>query len=882
MQSYSTRTSEQIKVEIEAKLGFFPPFFSPAQQNPYILENLWQQTLSAYLDNPLPTLFKEKLSAYLSRYCSVPYCMVCHSCSLYSLGMKAREVLMLLESPPPLEETEIEHHFRVLANATDNLTRLSFDFAIEESLIYCSAFIFLGKDTSGYDQTQLRRLLGFENYQYLVTLIAYIKTCHAWMEAHPEVAYGYAADQRVQNYLSLLIDEEPNLANFLPQYQARIRRESQTQLECLAEIAKSNQNQALQRIKAVEVANQELKSEIINYKQALDALAQTEEALRESEERFRSAFDYAAIGIALVALDGTWLKVNRAICEIVGYSEYELLATNFQAITHPDDLDIDLNYVRQMLAGEIRTYQMEKRYFHKLGHIVWILLSVSLVHDANGNPLYFIAQIQDITARKQALDALQESEERWQLALRGNNDGIWDWNVKTNQVFFSARWKEMLGYQEQEIANHLDEWASRVHPDDLGWVTQVIQDHFAQKTPFYISEHRVLCKDGTYKWILDRGQALWDEAGKPVRMVGSHTDITQRKQAAAALQQVNEQLKNSVAYLEQRNREIAHLAEMSDIFQACLTVEEACRAIAAQMPQLFPEITGAIFLHNAPQNLFTAMTAWGSAPLSSHNLFASNDCWALRRGRSHFVNDACSGLLCKHINHNQFPAESLCIPMVAQGEALGMLYLSSPESGQLTQVKQQLALTVAERISLSLANVKLRETLHNQSVRDPLTGLFNRRYMAESLELELYRCDRQQQPLALIVLDIDYFKRFNDTFGHKAGDLVLQKLAQVLQDSIRKSDVACRYGGEEFTLILPETTLEVACQRAEQLRQEVKLLKLQYNQQLLSNITLSLGVACFPENGHTPEELLRAADAALYRAKKEARDRVACVRSQPF
>ncbi len=139
----------------------------------------------------------------------------------------------------------------------------------------------------------------------------------------------------------------------------------------------------------------------------------------------------------------------------------------------------------------------------------------------------------------QAQQALRESEERWQLALRGNNDGIWDWNVRTNDVFFSARWKEMLGYEEHEIGNHLDEWAKRTHPDDIGWVMEVIQDHFDQKTPFYISEHRVLCKDGSYKWILDRGQALWDEDGNVVRMAGSHTDITERKLAEQELERQN-------------------------------------------------------------------------------------------------------------------------------------------------------------------------------------------------------------------------------------------------------------------------------------------------------------------------------------------------------
>lgn len=144
---------------------------------------------------------------------------------------------------------------------------------------------------------------------------------------------------------------------------------------------------------------------------------------------------------------------------------------------------------------------------------------------------------QEINQRRSTEEALRDSEERWQLALRGNNDGIWDWNVKTNEIFFSPRWKEMLGYADDDIQHNLDEWGRRIYPDDLGWVTKAIQDHFDKKTPFYLTEHRVLCKDGSYKWVLDRGQALWDENGKPIRMVGSHTDITERKKAEVALQE---------------------------------------------------------------------------------------------------------------------------------------------------------------------------------------------------------------------------------------------------------------------------------------------------------------------------------------------------------
>lgn len=189
----------------------------------------------------------------------------------------------------------------------------------------------------------------------------------------------------------------------------------------------------------------------------------------------------------------------------------------------------------------------------------------------------------EIAERIRTEEVLRESEQRWQLALRGNNDGIWDWNVKTNEIFFSARWKEMLGYEDYEISNHLNERITRVHPDDLNWVTQAVQDHFAQKTPFYITEHQVLCKDGSYKWILDRGQALWDEDGKVVRMVGSHTDITERKQAEEAVSNLLNQLENMVeertAELTRINKSLqAEITERHRIGEALRESEQRFRA----------------------------------------------------------------------------------------------------------------------------------------------------------------------------------------------------------------------------------------------------------------------------------------------------------------
>lgn len=272
-------------------------------------------------------------------------------------------------------------------------------------------------------------------------------------------------------------------------------------------------------------------TQILGSVQDISDRIQAEQTLRESEERFRNAFDYAAIGMALVATDGRWLKVNRALCEITGYSEQELLATTFQAITHPDDLDADLAYVNQLLTGEIHSYQREKRYFHKQGHIVWIFLSGSLVRDHQDQPLYFISQIQDISERKRAEESVQESEKRLQLALEGSGDGLWDWNIVTKEVYFSPRYLEMLGYEVGELPGDLSTWERLVHPDDKLWVREILDAHLKDSSFPYAFEYRVQTKSGEWKWVANYGKVvLRDRNGLPLRMSGTHKDISDRKQ----------------------------------------------------------------------------------------------------------------------------------------------------------------------------------------------------------------------------------------------------------------------------------------------------------------------------------------------------------------
>jgi diguanylate cyclase (GGDEF)-like protein len=260
--------------------------------------------------------------------------------------------------------------------------------------------------------------------------------------------------------------------------------------------------------------------------------------------------------------------------------------------------------------------------------------------------------------------------------------------------------------------------------------------------------------------------------------------------------------------------------------------------------------------------------------------FGPQDCWALRTGRVHVVTAGDHTAECGHAaaagQHSY-----CCVPLQAQGEAVGILHLQMIEPGELSEPVMTLVTMFAEQVGLSVANIRLREALRDQSIRDPLTGLYNRRYMEEMLERETLRAVRSEQGLGVLMLDLDHFKNFNDTYGHDAGDTVLREAAAFLLKSVRAEDIVCRFGGEEFIVILPVADLKVAQARAERIRSRLRELPVLHQGQSLGMVTVSVGVAELPQHGTTRTELIEAADAALYRAKREGRDRVVVADDAP-
>jgi diguanylate cyclase (GGDEF)-like protein/PAS domain S-box-containing protein len=350
-------------------------------------------------------------------------------------------------------------------------------------------------------------------------------------------------------------------------------------------------------------------------------------------------------------------------------------------------------------------------------------------------------------------------------------------------------------------------------------------------------------------------------------------DVTSRKQAEEITRHDNEELVSRVRELRRRDSDMQVLNRMTDLLQTCSRQEEVYKVVALMADELFPGISGSLAILAAGERLET-VARWGAEP-PEQVVFALEDCWAMRRGQPHEVLDPQGSLLCRHYVRRP-DTGYLCVPLTVQGETLGALCLIglSTGKGDVSSGQTSLAVTVGEDIKLSLFNLRLREKLREQATRDPLTGLYNRRYLEESLARELHRVNREGVPLCVAMLDLDYLKQYNDTFGHEAGDRVLRELGRVFRERLRKSDISCRFGGEEFVLVLPGSTLADAQHRVEQIRLLVKDLQVRHNDQILGRLTVSGGVAASPDHGSTAAELLQAADAALYCAKQSGRDRV--------
>ncbi len=625
---------------------------------------------------------------------------------------------------------------------------------------------------------------------------------------------------------------------------------------------------------------------------AFSLQAQAEKKLALDRNVLRTVTDNIPDSIFAKDVEGRYLFANEAFAtlhgakspdDLLGKTAFDLfpkeIADRFQA----EDLKV-------MRSGGALV-ETERTAVDAQGNAKLLQTTKVALIDKNDETVGIVGLHRDVTRRNEAERRLRQSEANLAAAQRIAHFGSVEMDVGTDldpelsPVHWSDEVYRIYGFEPGEVDQSRQTFLRRiVHPDDRERVRRIV-NHALRKAEPYAIDFRIVRPDGAERNIHARGDIMVDpRTQKPLKMVGTVQDITDRVQAEIRLHLANQELAEKVQELEQRSKEINILSGMGSRLQSCKEASEAYGEICTAAEQLFPQWSGELCVTTASRTAVETVAEWGKIA-GGERVFAPDDCWALRRGQPQSF---CRGekiVPCRHIDFADV-MESLCVPLMAQGEALGILSLQRKQgrepqahaSRSSSEAQRRLAAVLAEQVALALGNLRLRESLRNQSICDSLTGLFNRRYMEESLEREFARANRNRTSLAILMVDLDQFKKFNDSFGHQAGDALLRTLGESLKKSTRGQDIVCRYGGEEFALVLTDTNVSGAMQRAEILRREVKQLQVAYAGQLLGAVSISIGVAMFPDHGATMADVLRAADQALYCAKREGRDCI-CVSS---
>jgi len=384
-------------------------------------------------------------------------------------------------------------------------------------------------------------------------------------------------------------------------------------------------------------------------------------------------------------------------------------------------------------------------------------------------------------------------------------------------------------------------------------------------------------KDGTPFWMESKITPIFSADGKHTHYMSSSRDITERKD----LEQ------KSLASIEReliRQTERKTLSQMGEWLYSAQSLKELLMVIQKSLLTLIPEANGQLFIYSNSRNTLDLAATWGK-PLGSTQMDAE-DCWSLRRGRAYSHGTQNIEFACSHVHKDDLEAPFFCLPIIAHGQTIGMLHLHfsdvqreeykdrSPEYNDFFNQRWELALLCAEQISLAVANVRLRQELEDQSVRDPLTNLWNRRWLLEAAHKEVDKFRTDGVPLSMISIDVDHFKKFNDHHGHDAGDLVLRAIGAKMTEVFPQNAAACRIGGEEFTVLCQGMTLAKASDLAEQFRNAVRHLSVRYSGANLPSITVSAGVASLTSSDHGVVDIMKLADQALYRAKRQGRNTV--------
>jgi diguanylate cyclase (GGDEF)-like protein/PAS domain S-box-containing protein len=565
------------------------------------------------------------------------------------------------------------------------------------------------------------------------------------------------------------------------------------------------------------------------------------------------------LGIALIDQQFQIAIANKTLCRMLGYTKAEIQSLRIQDVTQ--DSSVCAQIVKQIFDEVLPVSKIEKQLLKKEGETFWGQLTVSGLFESKAKSKCCLVLVEDISDRKWAEEEKRSSETRCSELFENAYDIVYTLDLDGKFTSVNKAAERIFGYSRAETLQM--QFSQIAAPECRERYLRMIDRQIADKTPLN-QELEAIAKDGG-RTILEVSSRLIFHNGKPCEIQGIARNITERKNAEEVLKQANKKLESWVQQLEQRMREMTLLNEMGDILRACLTTEEVYEVIVQASQEIFPAQGGALFVIGPLRNTVEAVARWGDVQCGE-STFTPDECWALRRGKVHWVEDTRVGLLCKHL-HSTPPRGYLCVPMMAQSEAVGVLHLAQGEDSQMPEAKRNLAMAMAEHVATALSNLRLNETLKNQSIRDQLTGLFNRSFMEESFELELRRAVRTRHSICVIMLSLDNFQGINENYGLDTGDSILRRIGMLIQANVRKGDIACRFSGYTYVIILPQGSHETGQMRAQTLCNLARALEVKYRGEEVGFVSASAGLAIFPNHGQTVESLLRSAEAALARAR---------------
>ncbi|MGR3500724.1 diguanylate cyclase [Pseudaestuariivita sp.] len=469
--------------------------------------------------------------------------------------------------------------------------------------------------------------------------------------------------------------------------------------------------------------------------------------------------------------------------------------------------------------------------------------------------------------------------------LHAMEQGVLVWSREGICEMFNARVFDVLELRESDLQIGTQRRAFLAAAVARGEITsdraEIAEARFAEGRPFAFDRK------------LPSGRTVATNI-RPVRGGGSvvtFTDISKAKRAEAELalakrqaDRAHEQARVALEAQQSRQREARILSELDEWLQTCKSLDELFEIVRTFMDRTLCGSTGELYIYSNSRDVLDGVVSWGGAALHDH--IAPDSCWSLRRGRAYDHNPDTISFVCDHVgdhHHDTHPKRYLCLPIIAHGDTVGLMHvgLDGLTDARLVGDPKGFATQVNEHVSLAIANVKLRDELRDQSTRDPLTGLYNRRYFLDAMRNALSHAGRKGHESALIAFDADKFKSFNDNHGHDAGDMVLRAIGQALTELFEGEDVPCRFGGEEFAVLLPHADASTAAEAAEKLRTTIEAVELRYGGGVLPTVTVSSGVAVYPASGNHPQDLIKAADEALYQAKADGRNRVCLARGLP-